>query len=133
MFTSLLYLAMLVTSLRAASVTRLVGRKWSMFIGRVTFLAGCTLNGTMQNVPMRILDRVLLGVGVGFANWSMLASLISAVITSVVNLLAMLVSVFMVDSGLAGSLSLSVLTEFVAGNQRALFLPLGGLITVINC
>jgi hypothetical protein len=63
----------------------------------------------------------------------MLALLISAVITSVVNLLAMLVSVFTVDSGLAGSLSLSVLTEFVAGNQRALFLPLGGLITVINC
>jgi MFS family permease len=68
MFTSLLYLAMLVTSLCAASVTRLVGCKWSMFVGRVTFLAGCTLNGAMQNVPMRMLDRVLLGVGVGFAN-----------------------------------------------------------------
>jgi hypothetical protein len=60
-------------------------------------------------------------------------SLMSAVITGVVNLVATLVSVFTVDSGLAGSLPLSVPTEFVAGNQRALFLPPGGLITVIEC
>jgi hypothetical protein len=44
------------------------------------------------------------------------------------------VSVFTVDGGLAGSLPLSVRTEFIAGNQRALtFLPPGGLITVIDC
>jgi hypothetical protein len=36
---------------------------------------------------------------------------------------ATLVSVFMVDSDLAGRLPLSVPTEFVAGNRRALFLP----------
>jgi MFS family permease len=52
MFTSSLYLAALVASLCAASVTRLTGRKWSMFVGRVTFLAGCALNGASQNVPM---------------------------------------------------------------------------------
>jgi MFS family permease len=52
MFTSSLYLAVLVASLCAASVTRLTGRKWSMFVGRVTFLAGCALNSASQNVPM---------------------------------------------------------------------------------
>jgi MFS family permease len=138
MFTSSLYLATLVAflgaaSLYAASITCLAGRKCSMFVGRVTFLTGCTLNGATQNVPMLILGRILLGVGVGFANRSMLASLMSAVITGVVNLLATLESVFTVDSGLAGSLSLSLLTEFITGNQRALFLPPGGLITVIDC
>ncbi|KAM0829315.1 hypothetical protein ACQ4PT_066956 [Festuca glaucescens] len=70
MFTSSLYLAALVASLFAASVTRLAGRKWSMFVGGVTFLAGCALNGTAQNVAMLILGRVLLGVGVGFGNQS---------------------------------------------------------------
>ncbi|XP_047051311.1 sugar transport protein MST6-like [Lolium rigidum] len=70
MFTSSLYLAALVASLVAASVTRVAGRKWSMFIGGVTFLAGCALSGAAQNVAMLILGRVLLGVGVGFANQS---------------------------------------------------------------
>ncbi|KAM0907029.1 hypothetical protein ACQ4PT_016370 [Festuca glaucescens] len=70
MFNSSLYLAALVASLFAASVTRLAGRKWSMFVGGVTFLAGCALNGTAQNVAMLILGRVLLGVGVGFGNQS---------------------------------------------------------------
>ncbi|KAM0923882.1 hypothetical protein ACQ4PT_005286 [Festuca glaucescens] len=70
MFTSSLYLAALVASLFAASVTRVAGRKWSMFVGGVTFLAGCALNGAAQNVAMLMLGRVLLGVGVGFANQS---------------------------------------------------------------
>ncbi|KQJ89755.1 hypothetical protein BRADI_4g27540v3, partial [Brachypodium distachyon] len=70
MFTSSLYLAALVSSVCAASVTRMAGRKWSMFVGGVTFLAGCALNGAAQNVAMLILGRVLLGVGVGFANQS---------------------------------------------------------------
>jgi hypothetical protein len=52
MFTSPLYLAAPVASLCAASVTRPAGRKWSMFVDGVTFLAGCTLNGASQNVPM---------------------------------------------------------------------------------
>ncbi|KQK14067.1 sugar transport protein MST6 [Brachypodium distachyon] len=70
MFTSSLYLAALVASVCAASVTRVAGRKWSMFVGGVTFLAGCALNGAAQNVAMLILGRVLLGFGVGFANQS---------------------------------------------------------------
>ena len=70
MFTSSLYLAALVASVCAASVTRIAGRKWSMFVGGVTFLVGCALNGAAQNVAMLILGRVLLGVGVDFANQS---------------------------------------------------------------
>ena len=69
-FTSSLYVAALVASLCAASVTRAAGRKWSMFYGGVTFLVGCVLNGAAMNVAMLILGRVLLGIGVGFANQS---------------------------------------------------------------
>ena len=52
----------------AATVTRVAGRKWSMFAGGVTFLVGASLNGAAKNVLMLILGRVLLGIGVGFAN-----------------------------------------------------------------
>ncbi|RLN35714.1 hypothetical protein C2845_PM03G30640 [Panicum miliaceum] len=41
-----------------------------MFYGGLTFLAGCMLNGAAMNVTMLILGRVLLGIGVGFANQS---------------------------------------------------------------
>ncbi|GJN34257.1 hypothetical protein PR202_gb22904 [Eleusine coracana subsp. coracana] len=70
LFTSSLYLSALAASLLAASVTRAAGRKWSMFLGGLTFLAGCALNAAAVNVTMLILGRVLLGVGVGFANQS---------------------------------------------------------------
>ncbi|XP_004959340.1 sugar transport protein MST6 [Setaria italica] len=70
LFTSSLYVSALVSSLFAASVTRRFGRKWSMFAGGATFLVGCALNGGAANVAMLILGRVLLGVGVGFANQS---------------------------------------------------------------
>jgi MFS family permease len=72
MFTSSLYLVVLIATLCATTVTRLAGRKWSMFVGGVTFLAGCALNGALQNVPMLILGRILLGIGIGFANQSVL-------------------------------------------------------------
>lgn len=70
LFTSSLYLAALATSFVAASVTRVFGRKWSMFCGGVTFLAGSALNGAATDVMMLIMGRILLGVGVGFANQS---------------------------------------------------------------
>ncbi|KAJ3670279.1 hypothetical protein LUZ60_010603 [Juncus effusus] len=69
-FTSSLYLAALVASFCAATVTRVFGRKWSMFGGGLTFLVGAALNGAAQNVLMLILGRILLGIGVGFANQS---------------------------------------------------------------
>lgn len=67
-FTSSLYLAALVSSLFASTMTRRLGRKWSMFTGGVTFVVGATLNGAAMNVTMLILGRLLLGTGVGFAS-----------------------------------------------------------------
>jgi len=67
-FTSSLYLAALVASFFAATVTRVLGRKWSMLVGGLTFLVGAALNGAAQNVAMLIIGRILLGIGVGFAN-----------------------------------------------------------------
>ncbi|KAJ6797261.1 hexose carrier protein HEX6-like [Iris pallida] len=69
-FTSSLYLAALVASFFASSVTRAFGRRPSMLIGGAAFLAGGALGGAAVNVYMLILGRLLLGVGVGFANQS---------------------------------------------------------------
>ncbi|CAL9080440.1 unnamed protein product [Musa textilis] len=69
-FTSSLYLAALVASFFASTVTRVFGRKWSMLCGGLTFLVGAALNGAAQDVLMLILGRILLGIGVGFANQS---------------------------------------------------------------
>ncbi|PKA50481.1 Sugar carrier protein C [Apostasia shenzhenica] len=70
LFTSSLYLAALIASFFASAVTRVFGRKWSMFGGGITFLVGAALNGAAENVFMLILGRILLGIGVGFANQS---------------------------------------------------------------
>ncbi|KAJ4973299.1 hypothetical protein NE237_006473 [Protea cynaroides] len=69
-FTSSLYLAALVASFFASSVTRIFGRKISMMIGGAVFLAGSILNGAATNLAMLIIGRLLLGVGVGFGNQS---------------------------------------------------------------
>ncbi|TVU10945.1 hypothetical protein EJB05_44501, partial [Eragrostis curvula] len=69
-FTSSLYLAALVAPFFSATVTRVLGRKWSMFGGGLTFLIGAALNGAAENVTMLIIGRILLGVGIGFANQS---------------------------------------------------------------
>ncbi|XP_015877756.3 hexose carrier protein HEX6 [Ziziphus jujuba] len=69
-FTSSLYIAGLVASLFASSMTRAYGRKPSILVGGAAFLAGSALGGAAVNIYMLILGRVLLGVGVGFANQS---------------------------------------------------------------
>ncbi|XP_020599268.1 sugar transport protein 1-like [Phalaenopsis equestris] len=69
-FTSSLYLAALISSFFAATMTRAFGRKWSMFGGGITFLIGAALNGAANNVAMLIFGRIFLGVGIGFANQS---------------------------------------------------------------
>lgn len=68
MFTSSLYLAALLSSLVASSVTRRFGRKLSMFFGGLLFLIGALVNGFAQQVWMLIVGRILLGFGIGFAN-----------------------------------------------------------------
>ncbi|XP_022762457.1 sugar transport protein 10-like [Durio zibethinus] len=70
LFTSSLYLAALIASFFASVVTRIFGRKISMFIGGLAFLIGSILNGIAMNVALLIIGRLLLGVGVGFANQS---------------------------------------------------------------
>ncbi|KAL4178647.1 hypothetical protein AMTRI_Chr13g83320 [Amborella trichopoda] len=67
-FTSSLYIAGLVSSFFASSVTRVCGRKPSILIGGAAFLAGSALGGAAMNIYMLIFGRVLLGIGVGFAN-----------------------------------------------------------------
>lgn len=68
LFTSSLYLAALVANFLASPLTRNFGRKSSMLVGGVAFLAGAALGGAAVNVYMIIMGRILLGVGVGFAN-----------------------------------------------------------------
>ncbi|KAK7334511.1 hypothetical protein VNO80_26268 [Phaseolus coccineus] len=67
-FTSSLYIAGLVTSFFASYITKAFGRKPSMVAGGAAFLAGTALGGAAFNVYMLIVGRLLLGVGVGFAN-----------------------------------------------------------------
>ncbi|KAM0934582.1 putative sugar transport protein STP/MST-like, plant [Dioscorea sansibarensis] len=69
-FTSSLYVAGLFASFLASWVTRAFGRRTSMLSGGVAFLIGSAISGASVNVYMLILGRVLLGIGVGFANQS---------------------------------------------------------------
>nr|GMD11448.1 sugar carrier protein C-like [Ipomoea batatas] len=70
MFTSSLYLAALVSCMVASYVTRKLGRRISMMAGGCIFLVGALLNGFAQALWMLIVGRVLLGLGIGFANQS---------------------------------------------------------------
>uniref|UniRef100_A0A7N2MEG1 Major facilitator superfamily (MFS) profile domain-containing protein n=1 Tax=Quercus lobata TaxID=97700 RepID=A0A7N2MEG1_QUELO len=70
MFTSSLYLAALVASFGASWVTKKLGRKISLLVGGLVFLAGAIFNSAGQNIAVLIIGRILLGIGVGFANQS---------------------------------------------------------------
>ncbi|KAG8475954.1 hypothetical protein CXB51_032988 [Gossypium anomalum] len=69
-FTSSLYIAGLVATFFASSVTKVFGRKPSILTGGAAFLAGSAIGGAAFNVYMLIFGRILLGIGVGFANQS---------------------------------------------------------------
>lgn len=68
LFTSSLYLAALVSSFIASKVCTKCGRKLTMQAASVFFLIGVILNAAATGLPMLIVGRLLLGVGVGFAN-----------------------------------------------------------------
>lgn len=68
LFTSSLYIAALIASFCASTVTRIFGRKNSMVIGGIVFLVGAIINGAAKNIAMLIIGRIFLGIGVGFAN-----------------------------------------------------------------
>nr|CAB3490183.1 unnamed protein product [Digitaria exilis] len=73
LFTSSLYIAGLLTAMLLSSwFTARHGRRPSMIVGGVTFLAGAAVSGGAVNVYMAILGRALLGVGLGFANQAVL-------------------------------------------------------------
>ncbi|XP_011076417.1 hexose carrier protein HEX6-like [Sesamum indicum] len=69
-FASSLYVTSLIASFFAASMTRDYGRKPSIITGGVAFLIGAILGGAAQNIYMLTIGRLLLGVGIGFANQS---------------------------------------------------------------
>ncbi|XP_057546664.1 hexose carrier protein HEX6 isoform X1 [Amaranthus tricolor] len=70
LFTSSLYVAGLFACFFASPITKKYGRKPSVLIGGLAFLAGSVIGGAAVNIYMLILGRLLLGVGVGFANQS---------------------------------------------------------------
>ncbi|KAL4422990.1 hypothetical protein ABPG77_005470 [Micractinium sp. CCAP 211/92] len=67
-FTSILFLAGMFSSFFAGYVTRHFGRKMTMTIGGLWFLAGAGLNAGARHLWMLIIGRLFLGFGVGFAN-----------------------------------------------------------------
>ncbi|EYU25295.1 hypothetical protein ABFS82_10G117600 [Erythranthe guttata] len=67
-FTSSLYLAGLVASIVASPITRKYGRRASIICGGISFMIGATLDASAMNLPMLILGRIMLGVGIGFGN-----------------------------------------------------------------
>lgn len=78
-FTSSLYVAGLFATFVASSVTSVFGRKASILLGGANFLAGAALGGAASNIYMLIFGRVLLGVGVGFANQVKYSSFVSTI------------------------------------------------------
>ncbi|KAG8373719.1 hypothetical protein BUALT_Bualt11G0054000 [Buddleja alternifolia] len=70
LFTSSLYLAALFASFLASSVTKKFGRRISMMMAGSIFLVGAALTGGAVHIAMLIVGRILLGIGVGFANQS---------------------------------------------------------------
>ncbi|CAA2938411.1 sugar transport 1-like [Olea europaea subsp. europaea] len=70
LFTSSLYLAALVASFFASTMTKKFGRRKSMMLGGIIFLVGAIINAAAVHISMLIIGRVLLGIGVGFANQS---------------------------------------------------------------
>ncbi|XP_062205973.1 hexose carrier protein HEX6-like [Phragmites australis] len=70
LFTSSLYIAGLVATLVASSVTRRFGRRSSMLIGGTVFIVGSVFGGAAINLSMLLLNRILLGIGLGFTNQS---------------------------------------------------------------
>ncbi|GFP92075.1 sugar transport protein 14 [Phtheirospermum japonicum] len=68
LFTSSLYFAALLSTFLASHITRNKGRRASILCGSVSFFLGAILNASAQNIPMLIVGRLLLGVGIGFGN-----------------------------------------------------------------
>ena len=67
-FTSSLYIAGLIATFGASYTTRAYGRRTSIILAGLFFLIGAALNAGAVNLPMLIIGRIMLGIGVGFGN-----------------------------------------------------------------
>ncbi|KAH7427065.1 hypothetical protein KP509_10G028800 [Ceratopteris richardii] len=67
-FTSSLYIAGLVSTFGASYTTRIYGRRITILIAGASFLIGAALNAGAVDIYMLIIGRLMLGMGVGFAN-----------------------------------------------------------------
>ena len=65
MFTSSLYIAGLVALMFVSPMMRNHGHKASIISGGISFIIGATLNASAVNLPMLIIGRIMLGVGIG--------------------------------------------------------------------
>ncbi|XP_031504379.1 sugar transport protein MST4-like [Nymphaea colorata] len=68
LFTSSLYMAALIFTFFASYACKKYGRRPTMRAASLFFLAGVILNAAAMNLTMLIIGRILLGIGVGFAN-----------------------------------------------------------------
>ncbi|XP_020578448.1 sugar transport protein 8-like isoform X2 [Phalaenopsis equestris] len=90
LFTSSLYLAAIIASFLASKSCSKYGRKPTMQAASVFFMAGTVLCAGAVNLSMLIIGRILLGVGVGFANQAVplfLSELAPAKIRGALNIL----------------------------------------------
>ncbi|XP_062003621.1 sugar transport protein 10-like isoform X1 [Rosa rugosa] len=72
LFTSSIYIAALVASLIASSVTRYCGRNVSMCLAGLIYLVGVSISTGAINFTMLVIGRMFIGVGVGFGIQSIL-------------------------------------------------------------
>ncbi|MCO5568206.1 hypothetical protein L7F22_021902 [Adiantum nelumboides] len=68
LYTSCLYMAALLATFLAGSITRKRGHRTTMLMAGILFSVGTILGVAAENLAMLILGRVLLGCGLGFAN-----------------------------------------------------------------
>ncbi|KAG5613747.1 hypothetical protein H5410_013571 [Solanum commersonii] len=68
LFTSSLYLSALVASFFASKAATKFGRRPTICMASILFLAGAVLSAAAKNKLMLIFGRILFGIGVGFGN-----------------------------------------------------------------
>lgn len=68
LFTSSLYLSALVSSFFASKACSALGRRPTIFLASLFFIAGAVISAASEHRWMLIVGRILFGVGVGFGN-----------------------------------------------------------------
>ncbi len=68
LFTSSLFIAGLLSSLVASWTTSRLGRRATMLMAGLAFCIGAALTAGAVHLAMLVVGRIMLGVGVGFAN-----------------------------------------------------------------